>query len=152
MTSTRCGICEAGDRDLGILIASLSFTPSQLTNDKIAKAYARLSSWVTHIREMAGAAQAHIAALELPNLSGTAYFRNVTAALANPKLQDPVVAGMRRSQQDELIASALVLLITGTNIWPLGAHREQSERIAISWGWKGPRPDWPSGIGEHVNL
>src|SRR5439155_1730283 len=97
-------------------------------------------------------AAAHVDDLKLPNLSGTAYVRNVIAALSNPRRQDASLAAMRRSVQDELIASALVLLLTDQHIWPLGAQRQQSERIALSWGWKGPRPDWPEGAGVHSNL
>src|SRR5437879_1510336 len=96
MTVERCGICEAGNRDLGVLIGSRSLPPYQLT--KVTQAYTRLSPWVTHIRELPDAA-AHVDALKLPNLSGTAYVRNVIAALSTPKLQDPSLPALRRTAQ-----------------------------------------------------
>ena len=133
MDPERCGICEAADRDLGILIGSRS-SPAP---DKITNAYARLSVWVTHVRAMAGAAATHVAGLQLANLTGTAYLANVQSALADPTLEDRWLTAMRGSVQDELFASALVLLLRSEHIWPVGAHRKQSERIARSWGWSG---------------
>ena len=136
MTTERCGICEAGDRDLGILLASASVTPSQLTQQKVVAAYARLSPWVGHLRVLPNAAD-HLATLKLPNLSGTAYVQNVLQVVSNPRLQDVAMASLSRLQQDEVIASALVLLLSGAHVWPAGVQREVTERIARSWGWSG---------------
>ena len=136
VTDERCGICEAGNRDLGVLIGSRSVTPSQMTDEKVRNAYARLSAWITHVRTLPNA-RAHVDALKLANLSGTAYVGNVLQALGNPKLEDASIVAMSRARQDEMIASALVLLISGAHIWPLGVHREATERIARSWGWSG---------------
>src|SRR5439155_11226100 len=89
-----------------------------------------------HLRDLPNALD-HLAGLKLPNLSGTAYTRNVVRAVGNPKLLDDSMATFSRSKQDEVIASALVLLLSGAHIWPLGVEREVSERIAQSWGWSG---------------
>jgi hypothetical protein len=158
MTSDRCPTCEFADRDLGILIASRSVTPSQLTDDKVRDAYVRLSAWVGHLRVLSSNAAGHLATLKLPTLLGTAYLRNVMEAVSNPRLQDPELAAMRaallggpvahsrarrrwrawekararepRSVQDDLIASALVFLLSGARIWPVGARREHIEELA----------------------
>ncbi len=136
-TQERCGICEAANRDLGILLGGRSATSAWAANENLTQAYARLGPWVTHVRVLGPNARGHVDGLKLSNLSGTAYLRNVLQAVGNPKLEDPVLLAMRRSLQDELIASALVLLVTGAHIWPVGAHRGATERIAKSWGWGG---------------
>ena len=118
MTDERCGICEAGNRDLGILIGSVSVIPSQITDDKVAAAYARLSPWVSHLRDMPNA-RAHVDALDLPNLSRTAYVQNILRAVGNPKLQDASMLTLNRAQQDEVFASALVLLVSDQRVSPL---------------------------------
>src|SRR2546422_10514005 len=102
MTKERCGICEAANRDLGILLASTSVRPSQITNDKVVAAYTRLSPWVGHLRDLPNALD-HVAALKLPNLSGTAYTQNVLRAVGNPRLQDDAMLPLSRSKQDEVI-------------------------------------------------
>lgn|SRR2546425_7096919 len=132
----RCGICEAANRGLGILIASASITPSGVRQMKVTAAYARLSPWVAHIRDLPNARD-HLGALKLPNLSGTAYLPHLLRAVSNPRLQDDAMLALSLSQQDEVIASALVLLVNGAHIWPLGVERDVTERIARSWGWSG---------------
>ncbi len=150
--NTRCAICEFADRDYGILMASVSLTPSHLIPEKQQNAWARLTAWVTHLRSLPDA-RAHLAQQpELRNLSGTAYIENVLGAIANPKLQAAGLAALKRSDQDQAIAAALVLIISGTPVLPVVAPAQLIERIALSWGWRGPRPDWPAGAGKHSNI
>jgi hypothetical protein len=152
MINTRCGLCERADRDYGILMASVSVMPSQLTIEKQRNAWARLSEWVTHVRALPDAS-AHLAQqAELKNLSGTAYLEDVFEAVRTPKLQKAGLSALSRSDQDQAVAGALVLIVCGLHISPLAAEPELVERIARSWGWKGPRPDWPAGTGQHANL
>jgi hypothetical protein len=137
MTGQRCGICEAADRDLGIVIGSMSVTPSQVTHDRVVAAYTRLGPWVDHVLRDASDAPAHLEELKLPNLSGTAYVGNVLRAANDPTLMDDPMFNFNPSLRAHVIAAALVLLLTGVHMFAAGAHRDVSERIARSWGWSG---------------
>ena len=136
MTQARCGICEAADYDLGTLIASQSVIPSRLTDQIVRDTYAQLRPWVGHVHVLPDP-RAHVAPLRLPTLSGTAYLQNVLGALGNPDLQDASLFTMGRSVQYDVIASALVLLVSDAHVWPPGPYRDLVVRIARSWGWSG---------------
>lgn len=135
MLAQRCGICEAADRDLGILIGSLAVTPSQVTHDRVVAAYARLGPWVDHVLRDAPNATAHLEALKLPNLSGTAYLGNVLRAASDPTLMDDAMFNFNPSLRNHVIAAALVLLLSDVHMFAPGVHCEVTERIARSWGW-----------------
>lgn len=136
MTEERCGICETADRDLGILIGSLSVTPNKITHDKVVAAYTRLGPWIGHVRDLPNAA-AHLEALKLSNLSGTAYLGNVVRAANDSTLMNDPMLKANPPLKNDMIAAALVLLVSGVHVWAFGGHRAVTERIARSWGWSG---------------
>ena len=135
MSDAPCRICADADRDFGNLIASGGSWPSGIPQTVKMAAYNSLIPWVDHVRQLSSSAQAHVDALNLPTLSGTAYVGNVLKTDRGPTLRSQPIFTSNRAAQNQVIAAALVLSVSDVHIFAPGTVQDEpAVKIAGSWG------------------